>query len=172
MTDVEWTRPGLLARIGERWLQLEAIVASFPADRRESPGPDGWSLKDHVAHVTAWERSLLALLRGEDRAAAVGLDRAFYDAHETDILVNAAIRDLHLADPFDSALEDFAATHREVLALLDGLDDSALSLPYSHYQPEDLPYNERPVIGWIAGNTFEHFEEHTGWLTALRQALA
>ena len=47
------------------------------------------------------------------------------------------------------------------------MDDAALYLPYSHYQPGAPPYNDQPVIGWIAGNTFGHYEEHIEWLHSL-----
>ena len=44
------------------------------------------------------------------------------------------------------------------------MSDDDLALPYSHYQPNDPPYNAEPVAGWVAGNTSEHYEEHIGWL--------
>jgi predicted RNase H-like HicB family nuclease len=28
----------------------------------------------------------------------------------------------------------------------------------------DPPYEERPVIGWIKGDTYDHYEEHLGWI--------
>ena len=44
--------------------------------------------------------------------------------------------------------------------LLGAMTDDDLARPYSHFQPDDPPYNPEPVIGWIVGNTFGHVDEH------------
>jgi hypothetical protein len=49
------------------------------------------------------------------------------------------------------------------MAALGKLDDADLEKPYSHYQPGD-PDEKRPVVGWVAGNTYEHYAEHTNWI--------
>jgi hypothetical protein len=40
------------------------------------------------------------------------------------------------------------------------MSDEDLKRPYSHFQPDDPPYNPSPVWPWIVGNTFEHYAEH------------
>jgi hypothetical protein len=52
------------------------------------------------------------------------------------------------------------------------MTDEDLQRPYSHYQPNDPPHNPAPVLGWITGNTNEHYEEHSSWLGNLRQEIA
>ena len=47
------------------------------------------------------------------------------------------------------------------------LTDEDLAKPYSHYQPHEPPFNERPVVLWVIGNTSDHYDEHITWLTAL-----
>jgi hypothetical protein len=42
------------------------------------------------------------------------------------------------------------------------LSSNDLLLPYCHYQPSEA--EERPVLEWVAGNTYEHYAEHTGWI--------
>lgn len=81
--------------------------------------------------------------------------------------MNEAIFERHHLAPLADILEDFHSTHKRLLETVEAMDDAALYLPYSHYQPDDLPYNDQPVVGWIAGNTFDHYEEHIDWLTAL-----
>ena len=153
--------------VAEKRSELEKLVSDFPAELREQPGSAGWTLKDHLAHVAAWEKSLLALLGGEDRAAAVGLVRSEYQGLDTDG-VNERIYQQHRERPFDEVIADYQATHRRVIDALNGMDDAALALPYSRYQPDDPPQNPNPVVGWVDGNTWEHYEEHIGWLRKLR----
>ena len=52
-----------------------------------------------------------------------------------------------------------------LVAVLGGLSDDDLQKPYSHYQPTD-PDERRPVVGWVAGNTYEHYAEHIDWIKA------
>lgn len=156
----------LLARIHDRRAELERLVARFSPGRLEIAGSAGWSARDHLAHLTAWEKSLLALIHGEDRAEAVGLTHEEHDRMEIDE-INQAIFERHRLAPLADILEDFHATHQRVLRTLEAMEDGDLLLPYSHYQPADLPYNDHPVVGWISGNTFDHYDEHIGWLTAL-----
>ncbi len=161
-----YTTAETVSRIRERRAELERLVAEFSPGRLEVPGSTGWAAKDHLAHIAAWEKSLLALLHGADRAAAIGLTPEDYAAMETDAM-NEAIFERHHLAPLADILEDFHSTHQRLLETLEAMDDAALYLPYSHYQPDDLPYNDQPVVGWIAGNTFDHYEEHIDWLTAL-----
>jgi hypothetical protein len=60
---------------------------------------------------------------------------------------------------------EFHETHARVVGALARLTDDDLARPYSHFQPNDLPLNENPVIGWIAGNTSEHYDEHAATIT-------
>lgn len=119
-----------------------------------------------MAHVSAWERSLLALLRGEPRAAAVGLDKARYELLDTDE-INAHIVAEARTRTLAGVRERFLATHDQVVTAVRALSDEQLLLPYSHYQPEDPPHNENPVVGWINGNTWDHYNEHIAWIRAL-----
>lgn len=157
----------LLARIRRSRAALEQTIGGLSDAQLTAPvGDDGWSIKDHLAHVVAWEQSLLALLAGRDRDAAIGLGGAPDGEHNTDDL-NALLYARHKDRPLPEVLVDSRQSHERVLAALGGLSDADLFKPYSHYQPDDPPYNPDPVIGWIAGNTYEHYQEHQGWIEAL-----
>jgi hypothetical protein len=48
------------------------------------------------------------------------------------------------------------------------LTDEDLVKPYSHYQPQAAGEGDnRKVIGWIMGNTFDHVSEHLDAMRAL-----
>jgi hypothetical protein len=95
----------------------------------------------------------------------MGIPADIWAGHETDQL-NDVIA-LHAApQPMFEVAQASSATHAELLDVLNGLSQEDLERPYSHYQPDDPPYNASPVIGWVHGNTWDHYDEHIGWLKA------
>ena len=52
-----------------------------------------------------------------------------------------------------------------MLAAVSKLSDTDLLRPYSDFDSTP-PTLEAPIEGWIHGNTFEHYDEHIGWLRA------
>ncbi len=159
------TRDDLLEEIERTWRQVADIVESMELAGLQAAGADGWSVKDHLTHLAGWERSLIALLSGEDRAAAMGIeDKVDAEVDEQ----NEALRQVHASLGPEDALRLFRQTHAELIARLGGLGDHELQLPYSHFQPDDRgPNRDQPVLGWILGNTTEHYEEHLPWIQAV-----
>src|SRR2546427_10188065 len=62
----------VIAPIEQGWDELNARIDSLGPHGLTMTGPDGWAVKDHVVHIAAWELSLLGLVEGADRRAAVG----------------------------------------------------------------------------------------------------
>ena len=79
---------------------------------------------------------------------------------------NEAIRKLHETDTPEEALGYFRDSHARLVAALGKLRDADLQKPYSYYQTKDAD-EKRPVVGWVAGNTYEHYAEHIGWINQL-----
>jgi len=155
----------LIARIEERWAALTAMVAPLRAEELEQLRGDGWSVKVHLAHISAWEASLAALLRKQDRAEAMGVPPEVWDRHDTDA-INDLLAGRAGAQPAVGVAAAFRATHADLMALLESLTAAELEMPYSHYQPADPDPDTRPVAGWVHGNTWDHYDEHLGWLEA------
>jgi hypothetical protein len=148
--------------IEKSWQQLDALVESLGPHGLTMTGADGWAVKDHLVHLAAWEHSLIALLEGMDRRNAMGVAG---EAEDTDS-INAAVWSLHQAKTPEQALAYFHDTHAVLMKLLGKMSDADLQLSYNHYQPND-PRNtddDRPVRDWVAGNTYEHYAEHTEWI--------
>jgi uncharacterized protein (TIGR03083 family) len=152
-----------MPRIDAGWNKLVELVNEVQEARGLSrAGADGWAVKDHVIHIAAWEHSLRALVEGDDRERAVGL----LEAADGIDSVNEAIRKLHENDTEDEALDYFRDSHARLVTALRKLSDADLQKSYSHYQPTD-PDENRPVVGWVAGNTYEHYAEHIQWINQL-----
>jgi hypothetical protein len=168
--DLPRTKEGLLQRMTAARAAIETVLGTMTEAQLTEAGADGWSVKDHLAHLTAWERSLIALLRGESRVAAVGLDEETYQRRDED-QINAIFHERAKDRPLSQILDEFRRSRATVMDLVSGMTQADLERPYSHYQPNDPPYNATPVAAWIIGNTFAHDEDHLGWINALLEQI-
>lgn len=165
MPEPPTTKPEVMRLIHERWAALQELLGRLSEADMERPLGDGWSAKQHVFHVTVWEKSLLGLLRKEDRGRAMGVPADLWAAHDLEGL-NKFLAEDAAPRSVSSVLAEAADIHGQVLALLDSMSQEQLELPYSDYQPFDSEPNEKQVIGWVHGDTWEHYDEHIGWLEA------
>ena len=160
------TKAELMARIDGARAAIEEAIAGADPERLTAPGDDGWSVKDHLAHLAAWHHSFLALLEGRPRHTAMGVDKVTYETVGEDG-INAFLHERDKDRPLDEVLAAFRGTHEQTLAALEPLTDLDLLRPYSHFQPDEPPFNPAPIVGWIEGNTHEHDEEHLGYIRRL-----
>lgn len=161
--DEPRSKAEMMERIHARWDEFQELLDRLPPEEMDRPLGDGWSAKIHLGHVTAWERSLLGLLRGQDRALAMGLDPGVYGSLDTETL-NALLAARSNELPLEQVRTEARHVHTELIGLLESMTEADLSKPYSHYQPNDPPRNATPVYAWVNGNTWEHYQEHIGWL--------
>src|SRR5260370_13002097 len=119
-----------MARIEAGWKQLGELVNQVEdAAGLNKVGADGWTVKDHLAHVAAWEHSLLALLEGRDRAGAMGLSEPLEEIDS----INEAIRKLHATDTAEEALGYFRYSHSQLMPTIANPDETTLDTPDTHY---------------------------------------
>ena len=152
----------VLERIEASWNDLVERVTKLGPGGLMLAAPDGWAVKDHLVHVAAWEHSLLGLIEGRDRLAAMGLPPM---EKETDA-INAAVQKQHAGETPEQVLRYFRESHGQLISALGKLSDADLQKPYSHFQPSD-PEQQAPVIGWVAGDTWKHYAKHIGWINQL-----
>ncbi len=148
--------------IEKGWSELTMLVDRLGEGGMELKGSGQWAVKDHLAHMAAWELSLLALLDGEDRRTAMGVPGV---AEDTDAL-NEAIWLAHRHETAEQARAFSRESHARLMRRLEAMTDADLRRSYNHYQPDDPrdPGDDRPVVEWVAGNTYEHYAEHAGYI--------
>jgi len=159
-------KAALLTYIVESRTALEQALSRLSEEQLTTPAASGWAIKDHLAHLAAWEVGIAALLQRQPRWAAMGLDEATIAQHEMDDW-NEMIYQQNRERSLAAVRHYFEASHRQLLAVLDRLADEELFKPYAYFaggQAEDD--DTRPIIGWIIGNTYEHYAEHQGWIEA------
>jgi Protein of unknown function (DUF1706) len=159
------SRNSVLEPVEVGWRELDALVESLGPAGLLVTGADGWAVKDHLAHIAAWEQSLVALFAGTDRAAAMGVTET---EGGTDAL-NDQIWKLHRDRTPEETLAYLRQTHEALMKRLSGMSDADLELSYNHYQPNDPrdPSDDRPAVDWVASNTWEHYAEHVAWIQAM-----
>lgn len=146
-------RAALLDRVDRSWNELVATVDALDERQLTAPGPDGWSVKDHLSHLTRWEEYLLARLDGRDGRPELGLESGQEGGEDE---INAALQRSDAGRPLEEVRRRLTETHARVAARLETLEAADLE--------QRLPV--------IEGNTSGHFAEHTGWIRALTKAPA
>lgn len=162
------TKDDLERRFDRSWARLAGRIDQL--DERQLTGPTdpaGWTAKDHLAHLAAWERSMVFLLRSRPRHEGLGVDETTYLEGNEDAInavIQRATRDLPLAD----VLASMRATHRDLLALIAPMSDDDLRQPYLHFLPDEPGEDDgRPIIERISANGDAHFAEHLGYIEVI-----
>ena len=164
MSEEPITKAQLLADIQQGWDDFHAFLAAYSRDQLSTlKDAVGWTPQDHIVHLAVWEDSITALLSGQSQREGLGLDEATW-ASDYDHQ-NAVLRERYLALTLDEALDLFQRSHARLIAKIEALSDEDFQRPYSYYQPDSD--REQPVIGWIIGDTYEHYQEHQPWIAAI-----
>lgn len=144
-TGATLTRSELLQTIGREWDELRKTIEGIGEEQLTEPGPDGWTIKDHLAHLAHWEIYLLAVLEGRDGRAELFLEP---DQKAGEDEINAGLQKRDAALPLAEVRRRLDEAHANVIARLETLDEADLQ----HHMPH------------IRGNTAEHLSEHRSWI--------
>lgn len=149
-------RSRLLERIGWRWKDLLESYAGLSAAEMTAPGVVGrWSVRDLVAHISAWEEESLkhvpVILAG-GRPPRYSVTYGGIDAFNA--FTTESDRDLTLAE----VLRRRDATHSRFLALIAGLPDDSLA-------------GETRVRRRLRLDAYGHYPTHAGAIRRWRERL-
>jgi len=155
----------LLEQMRRGWDDFQAYLQTLSEAQLSQPtDAAGWTAKDHVIHLAVWEAGIDALLGRESRWERMGLDAATWASGDFDAM-NAVIQRRHKDMPLVEVLRTFQDVHQRLIGKIALLSDEDLQRPYRAYQPDSD--RDAPVIGWIMGNTYEHYAEHRPWIEAI-----
>jgi hypothetical protein len=157
----------LLSQIRIDRAVLDEIVVALSDDVLETAAPDGgWTAKDHLSHIAAWERMLVAHLTDGSDAALAGMTPDAY-ADATADRVNAHVYDLHRDDLVAAVRVEFAAAHAALAQFIETMPEGRLADVYW-----DGDRSGRTVLAKIAGDTYLHYREHAAWISEMVEAQA
>jgi hypothetical protein len=154
-------RDDLLERTRTGWSVLNDRASHVPEERMTSAPEGTWSGKDQLAHIAMWHRIALARSTGADEDALVGWTAEESASKDIDE-VNDRIRELSTERPLGDVRTEFEDSYMELVAAVEGMSQEQLDSLRIPDAPDRGTYAQM-----IAGNTFEHYEEHIPLLEAL-----
>lgn len=165
--QTEISVPEFLSQLDAGWAELQAFIASLTTEQLTVPAdPAGWTVKDHLMHLAVWEDGMNAVLAHQSRLDRMGISAAIWDSGDYD-QINDIIQKRHRADSLASVLAALSGVHAELRGRIAAMSTADLLAPYSDYQPTST--SSDPVIWKLAGNTYEHYEEHIPWMQAIAE---
>ena len=154
------TKAELIERMQSGYAAFEALLAPLSAEQLSMPGVNGeWAIKDILAHLTAWQTRVSMRLEAIARHEEPQLDPVNTD-EEMDAF-NAEIFRANRMRPSDEIQAGFRAGAEKLQANVAEVNESDLFEPGRSAWQDGAPLWEN-----IAGNTFEHYEEHAPMIEA------
>jgi uncharacterized protein (TIGR03083 family) len=166
MTDeTTLSKDELLRRMQAGWDELNRYIAGLSDQQLTVPtDAAGWTVKDHLIHLAIWEDSAYAILAGLSRHDYAGVDQAIWESGDFD-RINAVIQQRFHDMPMDVVKRTHDDVHKRLVSKIESLSNEDLHRPYSYFQPGSP--RDAAVIGWLTGNSYEHYEEHRPWIEAI-----
>lgn len=158
-------RTELIAAISAGWKAYSRLLDGLPDAQWDGPTDDtGWTIKDHVAHVTAWENVMIEIFRsgtppwqtlqiGEDEFAAHGYTTA-----------NALIHARTQGQSVRRARRNRELTHVRLMAMLDALEESEFQRPFSDLAPGA---GSATVLESLTAFLIRHYDAHRRGIEAI-----
>lgn len=163
------TKHELLKFIRERHADMEELLSSLSPEQMRAPELDaGWSVKDSLAHLAAWGKLMLAWVpkyqRGEEvKRWAPGFEIDGDNSEEQMNRYNAYLFEQNRERELTDVLDDFRETFMNIVARIESLSEAEI------FDDDYFPIRRgRPLITLIAGDSYEHYDEHLGWIRAWR----
>jgi hypothetical protein len=154
MTTLEARRDYFLERADAAWHSLLAFVDGLNRKQREEiRNADGWSVKDHIAHIGAWKRSFVLWVDGISGHEALGIDEDLFRRDDLD-RINVAILEINRDRPWRDVRAEAIAAHEAWQSKLAAQPESRLAARLGTHS----------LIDSIADLTWEHDEQHQAWI--------
>ena len=158
MSTERWmpaSKAELISAIEREWGLLMNMIAERNSSEMVTEGPDGWSPKDNLAHLTEWMKILMGfymdLRRAHDVLGVAPEVTQTWDFEARNQLLFERNRNRIL----DDILDEFKHIYCDLMYRLNAMSFEDLMKPQHPFDPE-----RRPLILYVLRGTSEHFAEH------------
>lgn len=146
------TKAELLTRMSDGYTEFTALLSSLNAEQLTTSGVNGkWSIKDTIAHLSAWQNRILTILEVIYNQVEFSDPTPGMSEDDINELYYQASKDR----PLIEVRNEFAAISLEVQSAVERLSDAQLNTPVPWWSAET------PIWLGVAGDTFQHYQEHT-----------
>lgn len=136
----------VIEKLEQSWSQLRQSFKGLSIEKMTRPAPDGgWSVKDILAHVRAWEEECLKYLPMIIAGKRLPRYKDMYGGINT---FNAMTYEDNKDLPLDAVLKNLDDTHERLL-------------DYLRSVPEEFFSSQTRFLRRLAADTYNHYPEHT-----------
>ncbi len=158
------TKDELIKNIETEWENLQAALDGLTEEQLHQPGVVGeWSVKDVLAHITAWQTRLITTLFKAEKGF---VPDTIEGGPTVDQLNEKFYREMKDRS-FDQVWDDLDASYHQILTRLENWKDKDLFDPKRYKWMKGRPFAE-----YIAGDSHEHYAEHAAQIRDWRKTLS
>ena len=156
----------LISHIVTEQSLLEQVLAGLTPDQMTTAEAIGeWSVKDVVAHLTAWTaRCVTVIFHAEQDEVPEEIDK-FLDTWDP---LNAEDHELMKDRPLELVLGDYRGSHRQLIRRLNNWDDAAL-FDATHFAWLRGKSLGQFVAGEVADHEADHRQQIEKWLAGTHE---
>jgi len=160
------TKKELLRAIRAERKPLEAALKSISdAELVKSPRPGAWSIKDILAHVSAWEEIFMGWYEAGLKGGKVGKP----DFSQAGVLaeVNRGLYEANKDRSLEDVLAGFESSYERILALVASIPEEDIFT-----RGKFAWTGTQKLVSYITSNTSSHYPMHLRMIEALKRKYA
>jgi hypothetical protein len=145
----------LMSAIEQEWKSLMAVVEKLTDKQMTAPDEGGWSPKDNLAHLSEWMKALMGYhMDHRPSHEVLGVFEEVTKGWDMEI-INPILFERNRNRSRRDVIDEFKQVYGQLTAKLESMTYEDMMKPRHADDPE-----KRPLLGWILGDTTEHFSEH------------
>lgn len=156
MTDEQWmpeNKEELLSAIEREWNLLIHLADSLTDGQMTAPDEGGWTPKDNLAHLTEWMNILMGYhMDKRPYYEVVGVSQEELPEWSVEG-VNPLLFKRNQSRPRAEVMDHLKRVYGLLVAKLE-------KTPFEDLLEPRRPDNPDPLLLWVIGDTWEHFQEH------------
>jgi hypothetical protein len=152
--EEQTNKAALLEKMNCGYAAFQTLLAVLGEAQMTRAGVNGgWSIKDVLTHLTAWQRAMMDRLQAAARNEKPTLTVDLTD-EEIDRL-NEQFYQEGKARPLVEVLTDFRTTYLQIVEVVQALPWEDLADAHRFAWQNGIP-----LWRYVAGDTYEHYQEH------------
>jgi hypothetical protein len=145
----------LMTEIEKEWKLLIDVAEKLTDQQMTAPDEGGWSPKDNLAHLSEWMNVLMGYhLDKRPSHEVLGVSEEVTKDWDMEI-INPVLFERNRGRSNKDVLDELKAVYQKLWDKLNAMSWEDLMKPRHADDPE-----KRPLLGWVLGDTTEHFLEH------------